>query len=224
MSWIQQFPLFENLPDDVAERLERRCRKNLYKPYSVVVDFNDASSEVWFLVKGQARVLLRTEAGKELVLRKMEPGNLFGEMAALDGQQRSASITTLEHSELWSMHGEEFLDAATSIPEVARTLLSMFASRIRAMNEQVREHAFMTNRQRLCAELVRHARPRAANPAQLIISPPPPHKELANTLGIMREAVTREMSILRKAGLLENSRGGCIIPDPAAFDALISGE
>ena len=221
--WIRALPLFENLSDGQANRLQQRCRRNKYKPNSQVIDYDDNSLDVWFLLAGRARVQIRAENGKELVLCHMAPGDLFGEMAAIDHEPRSACITTLEDSELCVMHASDFILAATEFPPVAKTLLSTFAARIRAMNEQVRQHAFMSNRQRLGAELMRRAKPRAANPEQLIISPPPRHLDLADSLGMMREAITREMSTLRKLGLLENSTGGCIIPDPDAMNALISG-
>ncbi len=223
MNKIHQIPIFANLSEDQAVRLEQRCRWRNFDADSAVVSYEDSSSCVWFLIKGHARVQLKTDNGKELVLCDMKPGDTFGEMSALDGEARSANITTLEDSELCLMNASDFRCAATEIPEVATALFAIFTTRLRAMNMHVHRHAFMTNRQRLCAELMRMAKPRMSNPQQRIISPPPPHQELAKKLGLMREAITREMSYLRKNGFLENSKGGCIIPDPRKLNQLISG-
>ncbi|MEM7299612.1 MAG: Crp/Fnr family transcriptional regulator [Pseudomonadota bacterium] len=223
MARIQDINLFHCLPDDVADRLDQRCRWNKYGPNQLVIDYDDTSSDVWFLSKGRARVQLRTESGKELVLQDMKPGDLFGEMSALDGLPRSANITTLEDSELGRMSASEFMTASTTVPDLAKALFCHFTGRIRNMNSQVREATFMTNRQRLCAELMRRAKPRMANPDQLIISPPPLHQELADRLGCMREAVTREMSTLRKKGMIENARGGCVITEPEKVNRFIAG-
>ena len=109
---------------------------------------------------------------------------------------------------------EGFRDIVTSSPDAAFAVMAMLTSRIRAMNERQAEQTFLTAGQRLCAMLMRISRPRAADPAQRIVSPPPTHEALAEMLGCRREVVSRELSSLAKSGAVARSRGGLVIQAP----------
>ncbi len=222
MSRIRDVPLFAELSEAQAERLDRHCRWASHEANELIVDYGEPTSEVRFVLKGKVRILLRTPTGKEVILAEMGPGQYFGEMAAIDGSSRSANVSALEPSEMCIMPAKVFVEAVTEIPELSFSVMKRFSSRVRELNHRLGEHAFLTTRQRLCAQLLRSSKRRAQAPEQRIVSPPPLQKDLADHIGTQREVVTRELSALKRAGLLDSTRGGLVLLKPDGLNRIIS--
>ena len=87
MGRLTGIKLFKGLEIDLAP-FETRANWRRFDPEEVVVDFDEPSTDVYFLLTGEVRVLMRTASGKEVILHEMKPGDLFGELAALDGVPR----------------------------------------------------------------------------------------------------------------------------------------
>jgi CRP/FNR family cyclic AMP-dependent transcriptional regulator len=149
---------------------------------------------------------------------------MFGEMAAIDGVPRSASVTTLQTSLIGSMRAKAFLDVLAHEPEICRRALNMLLARIRSLNHLLSEHAYLTAVERLYAELLRLSRPRAGHEGQRSISPPATQQDLAERIGSRREVVSRALRRLEKDGLVEKTRGALVLTDPGALNRRISLE
>ena len=213
MSDFSGVPLLEGLPDDVAAKAADRCRWKSYEAHELIVDYGDESNEVLFIITGQVRVLMSSAYGRHVILNHLDKGDFFGEMSAIDGRSRSASVIALYNSEICIMPGDLFVEIATTVPAVAMRTMEKLTERVRTINERLAEQAFLTARQRLCAELLRQSRARSGHPGQRIVSPPPIQEDLANLISSRREVVSRELSALTKAGVVERSRGGLILTD-----------
>ncbi len=188
----------------------------------LLIDYEDDSANVLFVVEGRVRVLLRTAAGREVILDDMTQGQYFGEMAAIDGMPRSANVTALEKARVCTMPDAVFRDACCTIPSVNMAVLKTLSNRVRTLNQRLSEYAFLTAKQRLCAELLRLSRPRAAHEGQRIVSPPPLQRELADRISTQREVVTRELASLARKGIIEKTRGGLVLVQPARLQDMIS--
>ncbi len=185
----------------------------------MVVDFEDRSTEVFFLIHGQLRVMVRTVDGERTqILGDLQAGELMGEMAALDGAPRSARAEALVNSTLFALPGGVFRDLMLSSPPVMLRLLRMLSERVRLQNRRLLEHTSLPTRARIAAELLRLSRPRPDGTRA--VSPPPTHEVLASLIGARRETVSRELSLLARAGLLRRTRGALILPEPGR----LSGE
>ena len=172
-------------------------------------------------LSGKVRILYRAGTGKEVILGELDGGEFFGELAAIDGQARSANVTALNRSELCLMPGPVFIELAEG-PEFNRALLTVLSGRIRSLNARLAEQAFLQVRYRLFAELLRLSAPRPGGDGTRAISPPPFHHDIANRIGARREVVTRELSALEKAGLLDKTRGALVLNDPGELNRRIS--
>lgn len=206
-------PLLDGLPEDVATKAAPRCRWRTFEAHELIVDYGDESNDVLFIISGQVRILMSSAYGRHVILNHLDKGDFFGEMSAIDGRSRSASVIALFNSEICVMPGEVFMEIATTVPLIARRTLEKLTDRVRTINERLAEQAFLTARQRLCAELLRQSRPRSGHPGQRIVSPPPIQEDLANLISSRREVVSRELSALTRDGVMERSRGGLILTD-----------
>ena len=108
MNTLARVAFFKDLPDLDFEKFDRRCIWKKVEPEASVVDYEDLTSDVFFIVTGSVRVLIRTAAGKEVILAEMQAGQYFGELAAIDGVGRSANVTALTRAELCLVPGAIF--------------------------------------------------------------------------------------------------------------------
>ena len=207
-------------PPDALGRLAARARWIDATPNETVVDFEDATTDVFFVVQGSVRVLIRTADGEHTqILGDFAAGDLVGEMSAIDDAPRSARVEALIRTRLCVVPAAAFLDLVLTARSVGLHLMRLLTARIRGQNQRLLEHTVLPTRLRLAAELLRLSRLRPDGTR--IVSPPPTHEELAARVGARRETVSRELASLIRAGLLRRTRAAFVLHDPAALHAAI---
>jgi CRP-like cAMP-binding protein len=202
--------------------LEARANWRRFDPDEVLVDFDEPSTDVYFLLSGEVRVLMRTASGKEVILYEMKPGDLFGELAALDGVARSANVSALTKGEACVMPASVFKELLFSHRSVAERLFCLMASRIRELNARFMEQTVLDLRHRLYSELLRLSTPRQDRSGERVITPPPFHHIVAARIGCRREQITREFTMLTQEGLIERTRGALILRQPDVLKARVA--
>ena len=222
MGNIREITLFASLSEDNARRYAGALTWRTYAENELVVDIDDLSDDVLFVITGKVRIVHRAEIGKEVILGDRGPGSYFGEMAAIDGLARSANVTALQTSQIATMPAGAFLDILTHEPSVCKTVLAGLVGGMRSLTRKLSEHAYLTAVERLYCELLRLSRPRKGHEGQRSISPPPTQQELAERIGSRREVVSRAIAALEKDGLFEKTRGALVLPDPGALNQQIS--
>ena len=218
---LARIPLFRSLPADVIDRIDRQCIWRRWAAEEWILDYKDEGSDLYFVLQGHVRVLIRAISGKESILRDIHDGEFFGELAAIDGQRRSAAILAITDSTLAKMPPAVFRTIVHQHPDVCDQLLSLLASQIRMLANRVNEFGRLDIRGRLHAELLRLSRPGRDGEKAAVISPPPTHAELAARVSCRREAVTRELNRLKRERLLETRRGALVLLDPSRLARLI---
>jgi CRP/FNR family cyclic AMP-dependent transcriptional regulator len=221
MARLAGIKLFKGLDIDL-ERSEARANWRRFDPEEVLVDFDEPSTDVYFLLSGEVRVLMRTASGKEVILYEMRPGDLFGEPAALDGVPRSANVTALTRGEACVMPASVFKELLFSHQSVAERLFCLMASRIRELNARFMEQTVLDLRHRLYSELLRLSTPRQDRSGERVITPPPFHHIVAARIGCRREQITREFTMLTQEGLIERTRGALILRQPDVLKARVA--
>jgi CRP/FNR family transcriptional regulator, cyclic AMP receptor protein len=221
MASLADIALLRPLGAGCLGALEARCSFVRHEANELIIDFDDLSSDVYFLLTGKVRILYRAGTGKEVILGELGAGEFFGELSAIDGRPRSANVTALHRSELCVMPGSVF-DELVDVPVFNRCLLKLLSGRIRTLNARLAEHAFLQVKYRLYAELIRLSAPRPGGSDMRAISPPPFHHDIANRIGARREVVSRELSALEKAGLIDKTRGALVLKDPGELNRRIS--
>jgi CRP-like cAMP-binding protein len=221
MARLAGIALLKDAGVDLAS-FEARSRWRKFEPEEILVDFDDLSSDVYFLVTGEVRVLIRTAAGKEVILGEMKAGQLFGELAAIDGIKRSANVTALTRGEVCIMSSALFREMVFASPAVADHLFRLLTGRVRELNGRLIEQAVLDLRHRLYAELLRMSVPRPGHEGERVITPPPYHHVLANRIGCRREQITREFTTMTQTGLVERTRGALVVKRPDLLESRIA--
>jgi len=215
---LARLPFLAGAPPEALARCSAQARWVDAGPGRVVLDSDDGTTDVLFVVQGAVRVLLRTADGERTeILGDLGAGAPLGEMSAIDGVPRSAQVVALVQTRLCLVPAAAFLDLVVATPAVCLGLLRLLTARIRGQNRRLLERTALPTRLRLASELLRLARLRADGAC--IVSPPPTHEELATRVGARRETVSRELSALARAGLLHRTRAAFVLDDPAALRA-----
>ena len=221
MARLAGIPLLKDAGVDLS-RFEARSHWRRFEPDEILVDFDDLSTDIYFLLSGEVRVLIRTQSGKEVILGEMRGGQLFGELAAIDGVKRSANVTALTRGEVGIMPSAVFRELVFASQPVADRLLRLLAGRVRELNARLMEQAVLDLRHRLYSELLRMSAPRAGHGNERVVTPPPFHHVLAARIGCRREQVTREFTTMAGEGLVERTRGALVIKRPDVFEARVA--
>ena len=222
MQSLERIPFFKESTDVDLTKFVRRCTWKRFEENEIIVDFEDSTTDVYFIVTGEVRILVRTAAGKEVILAEMKAGQYFGELSAIDNVPRSANVTALNRSELCIMPAQVFLDILFSSRNACEKVLRLLTARVREGNARLTEHSVYDLKYRLYAELLRLSSPRAGKEGQRSISPPPFHHVLAARIGCRREQVTRELSSMSNEGVIEKSRGALIIVKPQVLEGRLA--
>jgi len=197
-------------PPEVLAGIVEQCKWHQFGENDVVVESNDPSTDVYFVVRGRLRAMDFINE-KEVALAEIGPGESFGELSAIDLKVRSARITALEPAVLASLSSREFRKLLVDCPGIALALLKRLAGFIRSLNTRVAAMSSMSPHQRIYFELLRLCEPNTHRDGTWIINNAPNHGELAAWVGAEREAVAEAIGNLARDGIVERRHKSLII-------------
>ncbi|PSJ64908.1 Crp/Fnr family transcriptional regulator [Kumtagia ephedrae] len=212
------------LSDADFAALAGRWAASGYRPGALIIAHGDTDRDVFFLLDGRARVTLFSEDGREISYRDLVQGDIFGELACIDGKERSASVVALEPTRAARLSAAAFRELVHHHPNLAWLLLEHLSALLRRMTDRVFEFSTLVVRKRLILELLRRADEIEPANGRVSICPAPTHFELAAKISTHREAVSREMSTLAKKGLVEKHGNRLELRDLSALEALATAE
>lgn len=206
--------LLDRLPVGAATDLARLGTRRRYPAGVSLMVEGDASHEVLMLESGSAIVSVTSEDGREIVLDVVESRTLLGELSAIDGGCRSATVTSLSAVEVIAIPAPLFNDFLNDNPEVLRSLLIEVSGRLRTRIRHQMEIGAGDSLGRVCARLVELAgRGGRADGDSVVFRLPVSQANLAGWTGLSREAVVKALHVLRKLGWVENRGKDIVIRD-----------
>ena len=215
------FELLRGLSADTLAALSRRCLWRRYQPHQIILGYLDDSRDVFFVVRGQVRVTFFSASGREVSFRDLPAGEMFGELSAIDGLPRSCTVVALTETSVAVMPASLFCDLLREHESVNAYILRRLTRLVRALSERVVGFSTLTVEKRIQVELLRLARETAPGQKCAVIFPAPTHAELASRLSTHREAVTRGLGELGRAGIIEKRRGGLVIRNVEGLAAMV---
>ncbi len=193
-----------------------------YAHGEIVISHLDEDRNMFFVLEGRLRATLYSRDGHEVNYRDIGPGNVVGELAAIDGAPRSATVEALEPARLGRLPAATFRDLVKTRPGLNTVLLEHLSAQIRRLTERVFEFSTVAVRDRLIRELLRLAEATSMQDGRAEIRPAPTQIELAHRISSHREVVSREMSGLARAGLVVKRKGALIVSDLDQLRGLIA--
>ena len=191
--------MFQSLGEPDLEALASVARQITAERGELIVSQGSAGESLYIVARGQIRVYLSDETGKEIILGLEGPGAIFGEIAVLDEQPRSASVAAMERTELLMIEGREFRQLLEAHTGLSLGVIAALAGMIRKLTDATQGLALQSAYRRLVARLYERA---VEEDGQTVIPERLTHQLLADMIGCSREMVSRIMSDLAKGGYL----------------------
>ena len=213
--------LFSSLPPGTVRRLERECRWQMFDTGDVIIDRGEEYTDVYVLTAGLARVLNYSENGKVIDYATLGKGDIFGELAAIDGLPRSASVVTQTPSTMAVLAGDKFVDLIINNPSASLALLQRLAGIVRYSDKRINDFSLLKAEQRVCIELLRLAEPVPGNLEELIIHRLPTQSNIANSAGVARETVGRIFSRLARKKIIARQGKTLRLRQPKTLEQMV---
>jgi CRP/FNR family cyclic AMP-dependent transcriptional regulator len=218
---LSRVPLFSELSRGELERISRVSVARAF-PAGVRVFHEGDHSDACYLVRsGDLRVTREHPDGRAIALATLGPGDLFGELAMLDGEARSASVETLTDSELLALPAADVRRLLADHPEISVKLIAALVRRLRETNERVARQSFQTVPSRVAGVLTQLIAEESASEGRYGITIRMTQADLAQLAGTSRESVSRFLATLERAGVVQVGRGRVTVVEPRRLRAYI---
>ena len=202
--------------------LAERATLQQFARGDALVDQGDMGDSWFILTKGVARVSVIAINGREITLDFLEAGAVVGEIAAIDGAERTASVIAIEHVEALRLDRAALRSAIAARPELGWRLLGQMARRLRQANATIEGDRAFASGPRLARCLVRLM---ATGPQGTHLRHDLNQTDLAQFAGMSREQTNRQLSAWADAGIIGREHGRVLIIEAdVLLDIAESGE
>jgi CRP-like cAMP-binding protein len=216
-------PIFGSLAAADRDLLLRHMRIQRYPKGRTIFAKGDAGSSMMAVLAGTIKISTVTSDGKELVLNMIGVGQVFGEIALLDGKPRTADAVALADCQVAVVERRDFLPLLRANPDLALRIIVMLCGRLRRTNEQVESVMFLPLEVRLARALVRLASEQGgadgARAAMIVVT----QRDLGQMIGMSRESTNKQLKAWQRAGWIEIVKGGLEFRDLDALAAVGDG-
>jgi CRP-like cAMP-binding protein len=217
---LRAHPFFKDLGAGVIERLAPRVIASKVKKGAVIFRKGDVGSRLYAVRSGAIRISTPSDEGKDAIFNLIVPGDLFGEIAFLDGGQRTADAVAIDNCELMIIERRDFIPLIRDDPELAVRLIKVLCARLRRTSEQVEDIVFLGLPNRLAKVLLHLYRPSADAPPKAKIQVT--QREISQMIGVSRESANKQLQAWQRKKWLKLERGGIVINAPDALRDLVS--
>jgi CRP-like cAMP-binding protein len=200
--------------------LERRCRWRRYGAGEQILDRDSATRDVLFISEGRIRVVNYATSGREIAFAVVEAGGHVGELSAIDGQGRSATVIAVSDCLIGSLSAEAFGGLLERHAEVAIALLRHLSRIIRTSDERIAELSVLGAVPRVYRELLRLAEPDPSDGSAWRITELPTQHDMASRVGATRETVARALGQILSHGVVQRHGRTLLIRDREMLEQL----
>jgi CRP/FNR family cyclic AMP-dependent transcriptional regulator len=218
---LAAIPFFGGLDPDALERLAASMRSRRFRRGEVIFHIGDPGDALFVIISGEVKISLPSETGDEAILATLRPGDVFGELALLDGAPRSASASALMPTETVILPRDRFRELIATETGVRDALLASIAGELRRLTTHVEELHFLDITGRLAARLVRLAQESGTPLADgsLRLRTNLTQADLAAMVGCTRQSVNKLLGQFTDDGLLRLERDGIVVTDLEGLSA-----
>jgi len=212
---LRSVPLFADLEQGELENFSHVAVARSFPAGTRVFHEGDRSDACYIVREGSFRVTREHSDGRAITLATLGSGDIFGELAMLDGEVRSASVEALTDGELLALPAGEVRALLARHPDITVKLVAALVRRLRTANERISRQSFQTVPSRVAgvlSQLVAEEAPRSSEEAGVTIRMN--QADLAQLAGTSRESVSRFLADLERAGVVKPGRGRVTVLEP----------
>jgi CRP/FNR family transcriptional regulator, cyclic AMP receptor protein len=202
-----------SLPTSALDQLIKRGHVVHYKKGAVIYQRGDAGDSLLLMLSGRVKIFNTTTDAREVVLNFLVAGDMSGEIAALDGRERTATAQALEATDAFVLYRRDLLPLLSQYPDALLEIVQVLCDKLRATSEIV-EDSQRTMRGRTARGLLRLARQHGRNSKDgIVIDLSVNQRDLGNYLSLSRENTSRQLASLAEAGIIATNGHAITICD-----------
>lgn len=218
-------PLFSSLEDRELDSLIEIGRVVRVEASAAILHRGEEPDRVCAIVSGRAKVVVNSAAGREMTLRLLEAGTVFGEIAVFDGYSRTASVFAETDLEILVIARDRFRSYVREHGALALALLDGMALKLRETSGQLEESVFLSTEERLARTLLRLASRYGEDDSKgfTAITLELAQEDIANLAGCVRESANRKLRVWATEEIIRFDKGRISILDHDALEEIASG-
>lgn len=221
--FLSYVPIFSELPNETLEQIEKVGNRKTFNKNEIILKEDEAGTALFIIISGKVKVARTSADGREVILSILTESDIFGEMAILDGQTRSATVTAIENTELFIIQRNDFIKLLKEHPEVSISLLQELTKRLRTADVKIKALSLKDAEGKVATVLLQLADDIGKiKHGKVELDNLPQQQDLANMAGTSRETISRTLHSFAKKGLIELDGSKLRIIDYEKFKELYS--
>jgi CRP/FNR family transcriptional regulator, cyclic AMP receptor protein len=218
---LERVPLFSELSSKELEEVASVAIPRSYPKDVRIFHEGDKGDACYVVRTGDCRVTREHSDGRAITLANLGPGDIFGELAMLDGELRSASVEATSDVELLALAAQDMRNLLRRHPEITVKLVVALTRRLRESNERISRQSFQTVPSRVAGVLSQLIADEAQTSGWEAITIRMTQADLAKLAGTSRESVSRFLAMLERSGVVRCGRGRVTVVEPGRLGAYI---
>jgi CRP/FNR family transcriptional regulator/CRP/FNR family cyclic AMP-dependent transcriptional regulator len=200
---LRNVPFFARLSDQELEVLADSLGKRTFGKGMIIFHKGNPGQTLYIIEAGKVRIFILSESGQEISVNVYGPGDVFGELALLDGLPRSAGAVAVEKTVTLTLHRDDFLRHLEACPQMAKSIMEVLSTRVRYTTDYAESLSFLDVYGRVAAKLLELADRYGVQKEGIEIELRLTQAELASWVVASRESVNKVLGTFRDHGLIE---------------------
>ena len=225
LSVLRKHPIFADLEPDALDQLCRYAKHTTLKRGTTIVSKGDPGNSLIVVISGTIKISVSSPDGRSAILNLIGPGEIFGEVAVLDGKARTADATANTNCEIYVIDRRDFIPFVRSQPALAMKFIELLCTRLRWTSDQVEEVILQNLPGRLASALLRLTEKHKLAPAGRTIAIT--QQEISEMVGMTRESINKQLRAWAGRNWVRLEHGAIVVLDVASLRELVeagSGE
>jgi CRP/FNR family transcriptional regulator, cyclic AMP receptor protein len=215
---LRKHPYFSDLDPEAFDQLCRYAKHSTLKRGATIYSKGDPGNSLVAVISGTVKISVSSAGGRSAILNLIGPGEIFGEVAVLDGQARSADCTANTNCEIFIIDRREFLPFVRSQPALAMKFIELLCAKLRWTSDQVEQVILQNLPGRLASALIRLTEKHKLAPGGRTIAVT--QQEISEMVGMTRESINKQLRAWAARKWVRLEHGAIVVLDAEPLQAL----
>jgi len=213
--YLENFNLFKELDKESMSNLNSITRMQEIPKSQPIYFAKEPSRSIYFLKKGRVKLTRTSPGGKEMIFALVNPGEVFGELAIIDGSERTDYAIAMDDCLICAISREEFRSFIEKRPELNLKVTKLIGFKLRKYSEKIDSLIFKDAQQRVISFILNQATNYGKKIGEeYFLKPFLTHQEIAELTACSRQTVNSILTDLRQKGIIDFDRRKLIIHQP----------
>jgi CRP-like cAMP-binding protein len=215
---LRKHPIFSDLEPDAFDQLCRYAKLSTLKRGATIFSKGDAGNSLYAVISGTVKISSSSAEGRSAILNLIVTGEVFGEIALLDGGERTTDAIANSDCEMFVIDRREFIPFVRSQPALAMKFIELLCGRLRWTSEHVEQIILQDLPGRLASALIRLTERHLPSPAGRTITVT--QQEISEMVGMSRESINKQLRAWESRNWVRLEHGAIVVLDAAALRSL----